>query len=39
MLMEMPSYESTIGIDDDIGPGCDEIDDDEPEGGGDDSDE
>ncbi len=36
MLNETPIYENTIGIDDDLGPGVDEIDDDEPAGGGDD---
>ena len=34
--MLMPSYENEAPTDYDIGPGADEVDDDEPEGGGDD---
>lgn len=36
VLDETPIYDGGHGIDDDIGPGADEIDDDAPEGGGDD---
>ena len=36
MTDDMPTYESAVGIDDDLGPGVDEVDDDEPAGGSDD---
>jgi hypothetical protein len=35
-MLVMPDYEYEVSSDDDLGPGADEIDDDEPEGGGDD---
>lgn len=34
----MPIYESEAGTDAELGPGADEIDDEEPAGGGDDDD-